>query len=305
MSEVDPVVPVTDPAAAPVTDPATAPITDPVADPASAPANFFARMPDSWRQDLISSAGFEGEEAEKRQGQLDRVMNMETLTKNYFEAQDKIRKGELSNGLPENPSDEQVAEWREANGVPEAPDKYELSLEEGLVLGDEDNRILEGVFKAAHGENISASAMSALTNAMLAGREVEAEAIEAQDGVDSQTTSRQLKDAWKGDYQTNLNMIQGLTAQLPEAIRAEFEGARLANGKAVFNSPEVMAFFADMARKVNPAGTVVPNSANPTQAISDEIAKLEGRMGDDGWHKDTASQARIQQLYKARDEMKR
>ena len=297
MSEVDPVV---DPVVAPAVDPAPAP-NDPPADPPAGdpPANFFATMPDSWRQDLVSSAGFEGEEAEKRQGQLDRVMNMETL------AQDKIRKGELSNGLPENPSDEQVAEWRDANGVPEAPDKYELSLDEGLVLGDEDNRILDGVFKAAHESNIPASAMSAMTNAMLAGREAESEAMEAQDGVDSQTTSRQLKDAWKGDYQANLNMVQGLVGQLPSSIRDEFAGARMADGKAMFNSPEVMVFFADMARKLNPAGTVVPNSANPTQAISDEIAKLEGRMGDTDWHKDTASQARIQQLYKARDDMKR
>ena len=267
MSEVDPVVPVVDPVTDPVTDPAPANPAPNDPAPNDAPANHFAAMPDSWRQDLV-------------------------------------RNGELSNGLPENPTEEQLADYREANGVPESPDKYELSLDEGLVLGDEDNRILEGVYKVAHESNIPAATLSSMTNAMLAGREAEAEAIQTQDGVDSQTTSRQLKDAWKGDYQTNLNMVQGLTAQLPESIRTEFEGARMADGKAMFNSPEVMVFFADMARKLNPAGTVVPNSANPTQAISDEIAKLEGRMGDDGWHKDTAAQARIQQLYKARDDMK-
>ena len=66
-----------------------------------------------------------------------------------------------------------------------------------------------------------------------------------------------------------------------------------------------MVFFADIARKLNPAGTVVPNSNNPTQAISDEIAKLEGRMGEDEWYKDQESQTRLQELYTAREAMKR
>ena len=286
------------------TPPNTPPNTPPVDTPPDTPVNAFATPSETWRSDLVSLAGFEGEEAEKRSGQLERVMDMGALTKNYFEAQDRIRKGELSNGLPENPSDEQLSAWREANGVPEAADKYELSLEEGLVLGEDDSRIMEGVFKVAHEENISTSAMSQLTNAMLAGREAEAEAMQAQDGMDTQTTTRQLKEAWGADYQTNLNMVQGLTAQLPETIRAEFEGARMADGKAMFNSPEVMTFFADMARKLNPAGTVVPGSNNPTQAITDEIAKLEARMGDTDWHKDTTAQNRIQELYKARDAMK-
>jgi len=306
MSEAPAVDPVADP------NPAPAPVIDPAVDPAPTdpnpndpPANYFSSQPDTWRTDLLSNAGFEGEEAEKRAGQLERVMDIKTLTKNYFEAQDKIRKGELSNGLPENPTDEQVAEWREANGVPEAPDKYELALDEGLVLGEEDTRIMEGVTKVAHKNNIPASAMSELTNAMLAGREAEAEAMEAQDGVDTQTTVRQLKDAWKGDYQTNTNMVQGLISQLPESIRDDFLGARLADGKALFNSPEAMVFFADLARKVNPAGTVVPNSANPSQAVSDEIGKLEGRMTDPSWFKDKEAQNRLQELYRARDAMKK
>lgn len=302
MSEAPVVDPLTN---APPADPAAnnAPPTDPP--PTDPPVNAFATPSDNWRTDLVSLAGFEGEEAEKRSGQLERVMDMGSLTKNYFEAQDRIRKGELSNGLPENPSDEQVSAWREANGVPEAADKYELSLEDGLVLGEEDSRIMEGVFKVAHEANIPTSAMNELTNAMLAGREAESEAMQAQDGMDTQTTTRQLKEAWGQDYQTNLNMVQGLTSQLPDTIRAEFEGARMADGKAMFNSPEVMTFFADMARKLNPAGTVVPGSNNPTQAITDEIAKLEARMGDDDWHKDRTAQNRIQELYTARDAMKR
>ena len=125
-----------------------------------------------------------------------------------------------------------------------------------------------------------------------------------QDGIDTQTTQRQLKDAWGSDFQTNLNMMKGLANQLPESVREDFLNARLANGQALFNSPEFAIFMADIARKLNPAGTVVPNSNNPTQAISDEIKTLEAKMGTDEWFKDIDSQNRLQSLYTAAEGMK-
>jgi len=273
-------------------------------DGGEAAVNYFAKMPDNWRQNLVETAGYEGDDATKYSGQLERVLDMGTFAKNYFNAQDRIRTGELASGLPENATPEQMADWRTANGVPEAADKYELALDDGLVLGDDDTRIMAGVYEVAHAENVSSQTMSALTNAMMQGRVIEQDAMTQQDGVQQQQTVVQLKEAWGQDYTTNQNMVKGLIAQLPEAIREEFEDARLPDGRAMFNSPEIMVFFADVARKLNPAGTVVPNANNPTQAITDEIAALEGRMGDDDWHKDKAAQARIQQLYDTREQMK-
>ena len=238
---------------------------------------------------------------DKREKQLERVLDMETFTNNYFNAQDKIRAGEISIGLPENPTDEQLADWRAANGVPEAADKYELTLGEGQALDERDQRIMEGAYAAAHAHGVSATALSAITSALLKGDDVESDADMAEDGVQKQTTTRQLKETWGGDYDINLNMAMGLVAQLPEGAREGFEGARMADGKSVFNSPEVMVLFADIARQLNPGGTVVPNSANPMQSIKDEIAKLEDRMADPGWHKDVAANNRLEQLYDAQE----
>jgi hypothetical protein len=240
---------------------------------------------------------------DKRLKQLDRVSDFPTLAKNYFEAQDRIRKGEISSGLPENATDTQVAEWREANGVPQTADAYELQLEEGLVLGEDDTRIMVDVFNAAHAFNIPAAAMSEMTNAMLKSRQVEAEAIVSQDGIDAQTTTRQIKEAWGGDYQTNINIITNLTEQLPESVRDAFRGARMADGRLMFNSPEVMVAMADWARKLNPSATVVPNANNPVQSINDEIKTLEARMGDDDWHRDKEAQKRYTDLIDARAAM--
>jgi len=284
--------------------PDATPTPDAAVPDAAVPANYFADAPDTWRSDLISAAGFEGDDATKRAGQLERVLDPGTLAKNYFSAQDRIRTGEISNGLPENPTDEQMADWRTANDVPAVAADYKLTLEDGLVLGEEDGAILTPVFEVAHKRNLPAAAMSDMTNAFLKAREIEAHKMQQQDGVDTQQTTRMLKDSWGADYDTNINMVQGLLANLPETVRADVEGARMADGTGMFNSPEVMVFFADMARKLNPAGTVVPNANNPVQAVSDEIGKLEARMGHNEWFKDQAAQQRLQQLYTARDAMK-
>ena len=163
---------------------------------------------------------------------------------------------------------------------------------------------MEGVFNIAHANNLPANVMSQMTNAMLKGREMEQQAREQQDGLDRQTAERQLQDTWGGDYQTNLNAMSGLLNQLPESVRDAFMNGRLANGQALLNSPEVAVFLTDIARKVNPSATVVPNSANPMQTINDEINALESKMGTPEWYKDTAAQQRYQQLIDARENMK-
>lgn len=259
---------------------------------------WLSSTPEDWRSQLAG----ENESALKL---LERVTDLPTLVKNYAAAQERIRKGEISNGLPENATDEQVAQWREANGIPESPDAYKIEPGEGLQLGEEDERIMKGVLGAAHKHNISNEAMNEITAAMLNGREAEFEAIEQQDNLDKMAATNAMKQAWGGDYTANVNLVKGFMAQLPEGVRDLFTNARLSDGRAVFNSPEVLAFFADTARKLNPAGTVVPNSNNPVQAISDEIARYEKMMRDDynGWHKDAAAQKRYQELLTARDSM--
>lgn len=296
----------------PADDGGTPPPADPPAPnddhaPNDPPAPFYDALPDDWRTQVVGSMGIEDEaEREKAENMLNRVTDFKSFAKNYVEAQQKIRSGlkDDSGQLPEGATEEQVKEWREANGVPESPEAYELALDDGLVLGDDDKRIMGEVFKDAHSMNLSTDQMSKLTNSMMRARQTEEQAMVQQDGIDTQTTERQLRDAWGQDYETNINAIKGFASKLPESIRDDFLSARLANGQALFANAEASMFFADMARQLDPAGTVVPNSNNPVQSINDEITKLESQMGTDAWYKDNASQKRYQDLVTARDRMK-
>jgi hypothetical protein len=268
------------------------------------PAPFYESLPETWRDDMVKSLGIQDAvDLEKRSNQLGRIPDFKTLTKSYFSAQDKISSGMVPVGLPENATPAQLIEYREANNVPTKADEYIGGLDSGLVLGEDDQAILGEVFNVAHGLNISSKTVGALANAFLNARASVGVAATDQDGVDTQMAQQQLADAWGQDYQTNLNMVRGLTNKLPENIREDFLAARMPDGKAMFNSPEILIFLSDLSRKDNPAGTVVPNSANPTQAIDDEIASLEAKMGTDAWYKDKAGQKRYMQLAQARDNM--
>lgn len=296
---------VTDPAAGGGAGPApTDPVIDP-AKPADPAPDYFSTAPEDWRAQMLKKAGYEeGEDFDKGMKQLERVSDFGTLAKNYLAAQEKIRKGEISNGLPENATDEQMQAYREANGVPATPQDYALQLEEGLVLGETDEKIMQGIYEIAHSKNIPADAVSEMTNAMLKGRQIEAQNRLNQDGVDKQTTDKMLKEAWaSGDFETNLNMVKGLVNQLPESVKDAFLDARLPDGKAVFNSPEVMIAMADWARQINPAATVVPNSNNPMQTMETEIKALEARMSEPGWHKDKEANDRYVALVDAKRRM--
>ena len=279
-----------------VTEPA-GDVTPPAAD-ATPPAAWFDSAPEDWRQQLAG-------EDEKRLNQLSRITDVKSFAESYFNAQDKIRSGETSNGLPDNPTDEQMNAYREANNIPATVEDYSLALDEGLVLGEADERIMGDVYKVAHENNVSNDVVSQLTNAMLKGRDQEEHAIQQQDGLDLQTADRQMRDTWGQDYEMNKNLIRGVLNGLPETVKDEFASARLANGQAVFNSPEMMNFFADAARAMNPSATVVPaGTGNPMQAIEGRKAELEARMSSPEWFKDNAAQKEYRDLLEAQERMK-
>jgi hypothetical protein len=305
-----------DPAPAPAPEPAPAPAPEPAPEPAPAPtpapepapgdppANMFADLGDTWRSDMLVQAGFEGDDLVTRQTQMDRFIDIGTFAKSAFSAQDKIRAGEVSNGLPADPTEQQVTDWRVANDVPEAADAYNLALADGVVLGDADKAILDPILAAGHELNLNNTQAAALVGKFLEGRELEMQAQTQDDGVHEQQATASLREAWGSEYELNKNMVTGFVKGLPDSVREMFESARFPDGRAIFNSPEIMVFFADKARQLNPASTVVPNSNNPVGDIDAELKSLEKLMGEDEWSKNIEGQQRFQLLVDAKNAMK-
>lgn len=248
---------------------------------------FYSSLPDDWRNQLAG-------ENEARLNDLSRYTSLDKFIESAFEAKDKIRKGEVSTGLPEDADDEKIAAYREANGIPADPTDYKVELQDGLELTDMDMEVMEGVQKIAHEYNISNEALSAITNMQLQGREAQIEAMDAQDGIDKMEAEKLLKENWKGEYDQNMGATIGLLARLPEDVRDEILMGRTASGKGLMNTPEFVQLLADVAVELNPGYTLPGGGDNMYAAADDVINKVkkifaEGRESED-YYKDAELQ---------------
>lgn len=306
------------PSPAPLPSPSPAPAPAPTAlapasaaTPSPAPATvsqqaqrFYDNLPTTWRDDIVQGLNLEPTQANV----LGRYATFPKFAEAFFHQHKKISAGEAAAPLtlPDNATPEQVAEYRTKIGVPAKPEDYRASLDAGLVLDDEDNRVLGEVFKVAHAEFVKPATMGKIVNSILAAREAETQTVLDKHGVDQQGAVRVLKDSWGSDYQTNMNMVQGLVNRLPAAVKDLFANAIMTDGRMAFNAPEVLVWLADMAREINPAATVLPNSNNPAAGIKEEIRALEQQMADDPakWAKNAEGQNRIMALYDAESRMK-
>lgn len=270
------------------------PASDP--EPKPDPADWMSNAPENWREVLAG-------EDEARLNQLKRVTSIQQLAENYFNAQETIRQGKAkAETVPdEDSTDEEWAAYRAEKGIPETPEAYQLSLDEGLVLGPEDERVLSEVYPVAHELGVPTETVSKLANAMLKAQATQLHSMQVQQDEYRKEATSVLKDTWGPDYQSNITAVRStLIDALPEAVRENFEHAVMADGRKLFNSPEVLVAMADWARAINPAASVVPNNANPMATIDSEIAALEEKMGTPEWYNDQASQKRYQELVDAK-----
>ncbi len=268
---------------------AAAPEPAPVAEAAPEPVG----MPDNWRSLMAG-------ENDKALKQLERYSTPEDMASALIEAKQKIREG-LAVELPDDPTDEQLADYRTKHGIPESHSDYEIKLDDGLVIGDDDKPIVDGFLEAMHGQNATPNQINAGLNAYYKMQEQAFEDQQVLDTSHSQEANKALKDIWGSDYTSNINAVQAALNTVPEAVRDEFAGARLSDGRALFNSPEIMQWLSDQSRAANPAATVMPNATNPVQAVNDEIKQLENlqRTDPQAYWGDQSKQDRLRALYGA------
>jgi hypothetical protein len=282
-----------------------------MAAPTPAPASatgvdaWHTKVPETWRNDLVGMLPAEAQSSGKNV--FDRVPSLNVLANNYFEAQQQLRKGLPPDDvpyLPKNATPEQVAEYRRKVDVPETADKYEVALDAGLVLGDNDRAMFAPVFNILHAANVPTSVVSALVNEYMKLDQQAVSQVKLQDDRDAQEATLALKRSWGVDFERNKGLVEMFFVDMPKEAREAFMGARMADGKAVFNNPQVLQFFVGKQREVNPLATVVAAAGGDgAKQLHEEIAALEARMGSAEWYKDEPAQARYRELVTAREQL--
>ncbi len=181
--------------------------------------------PESWREDYAG-------EDEKKLSRVAKYASPPAALDAMIAAQNKISSGEFKSTapFPNEGTDEDKSAWRTNNGIPEAPDKYDLSFDDGLVIGEEDKGYIDDFLKSAHTSNMPPEQAKAAVHWYYDNLEKQAEERAEQDTTSQQATEDSLRAEWGNDYRQNINRIHGFLDQAGEDVKDQIMGARLDDG---------------------------------------------------------------------------
>lgn len=256
--------------------------------------------PDDWRERLAG-------EDDKLLKRASRYQDPQAVFKALISAQNRISSGELKPVLSEKASDEEIAEWRQAHGIPDKPDGYDVNID-GLVIGEEDKEVVNGFLERAHNSHMTPEQVKNTIQWYYEDIENQAEQQRQIDEQQRLATVDDLNIEWGKDYRKNINMIESVLNMFPKEVADLLREGRLSDGTGIFNSKAIMKGFADIAYALNPAGPSVPgDDANQLQSIEEEIKSIEKLMRENRqeYNRDTGKQERLQQLYSYRDNLKK
>jgi hypothetical protein len=215
-------------------------------------------------------------------------------------------RSKLGGKLPDNPTDEDVAEFRKQNGIPDAPEGYLEALPKGLVIGDDDKPAIERVLAKAHAANASPAVANAFIEGYYELADEQAAAQAEAVAANKQANDDILREEWGPDYRRNVNITDAYLTTLPAEVSAAIVGGMDDKGMPLGANASFIKWLAGEALDKNPLSTVVPGAgANQASAIADEMAAIETRMRTDrsGYNKDEKMQARYRELIEAKQKI--
>jgi len=254
--------------------------------------------PDSWREQIAG-------DDEKELKQLGRYKNPADIWTKARALEQKLSSGEYKQvtPFPDKGSDEEKAEWRKSNGLPDDPAKYDL----GRTIEDEDKEVLNGFLDFAHTKNMPQSNVQAMVEWFYTKRDQDIEATTEADKALHAEMEDKLRAEWGGDYRGYMNRIESLVDTAPEEIKESFMDARLPDGSKIRDNTAAMQFLLDLALTANPVVTLVPGAADQESAIQDEIDQIKEVMKTDRkkYNNDTKMQERYRTLLGALEKGKK
>ncbi len=147
------------------------------------------------------------EELAEAKPTLGKFQNFGDLAKSYVSLQTVIGKKANAVAVPnEKSTPEEIAAYRKAVGVPDAPDGYKLKpeqLPEGLTWDDE---LGKGFAEIAHRHNIPAAAMQELAARYMASETAKLEEYSKSANAELEAGKTELRKEFGGNYEANIQL---------------------------------------------------------------------------------------------------
>jgi len=229
-----------------------------------------ADWPDDWRAKLANGD-------EKLMKRLERFSSPDKILQSWLAAEQKISSGEYKAALPEDATEEQIAEWREANGIPEAPDAYKIP--ELAEWDDHDKELFGQMFEHMHAQNAS----QAQIDAMVTGYVQLVENMQEQRAEADRQFLQEQEDALRSklgdEYRPQINLFKRVLEDpegpVPQGVVQTLMNARDENGYRLINNADVAQFLIEQGLNHYGDGALISGDAKATMSSRlDEIKQV-------------------------------
>jgi len=229
-----------------------------------------ADWPDDWRSKLANGD-------EKLMKRLERFSSPDKILQSWLAAEQKISSGEYKAQLPEDASEEQIAEWRKSNGIPEAPDGYKLP--EDHEWGDDDQAMFGRIFEKMHGTNATQDQINALATGY---KELVDEMQAHRSDMDRQFLQENedaLRTRLGDEYRPQINVFKRVLEDpegpVPQNVVQSLMNARDEQGNKLINNAEVAQFLIEQGLNHYGDGALISGDAKATMTSRmDEIKNV-------------------------------
>lgn len=195
-----------------------------------------AQWPDDWRDRIVAKAP--AADREKLSARLKRFASPDNVLRSLLELERKVSSSGLKATLPDNPTEDDLKAYREANGIPETPEGYDLAFPDTIETTDADKAALAEFTKHMHGANVPPAAAKAAFEFYTAQREKEAQAFGAAAHEATVNARAELKAEFGKDFGRNINVAKNFVGQFMDADTAEgLFSTTLADGTRLGDNP--------------------------------------------------------------------
>lgn len=253
--------------------------------------------PDDWREKIAK-------DDEKVLKKLQRLKTPEDLAKSYLELEKKFSETRAKFQLPEKPTPEDIAKYREENGVPEKPEGYDLNLDGGLVIGEYDKPIIDEFVKIAHDKNMPAGELKKAVQSYFEVRAKDEANANAFIKKITQESEAELKANWGDKFTENKNKIATfMESQFGVDESQLLHYAVLPDGTSIATNPKLSNKFLALANNFYQ----VPSDTATNSRVLDidtEIAGLQQKIREGTYYKNPANPQRMVELTELKEKMK-
>jgi hypothetical protein len=202
--------------------------------------------------------------------------------------------------LGENPSDEEVAAYREAYGIPAEVDGYEVTFGEEFDHSEADQGILDGFKAAMHESNVPPGAAQAAINWYQNLVETDRQAKNEMADTVGDESANALKAEWGREFDGNVAAVQNyLNQSLGEEQAEDLRSLRMEDGSFLMDNADVLRLLVQPAIDyVGPNSIIggdVATAAKTLNERKDELLSM--RLNDPNKFKSEGIQEELADIY--------